>query len=142
MPTITIDTPARPPSQRRAIAVRLTRWFATRDVRPAHVVVRFVDTAEGSVFSGGTPVDALPQGASPYRHASVVCCVGTDRDETFRAELAGEISEALGTTEETPFLYIEFRPTSSSHVHTVHRGRMTRADDPGPASTHREEKDR
>lgn len=135
MPTITIDTPTLPPPGRRAIAVRLTRWLSRRGVEPAHVVVRFVDTPGGSVFSGGMPLDALPRGGSPLHHASVVCCVGADRDEEFRAALAGEIAAALGSTEDTPFLYIEFRPTRPGHVHLVRHGRLVRADEPALPST-------
>jgi len=129
MPTITIDTPALRPAERRAVAVRLTRWLVRRGVQAAHVVVRFVDTPEGSVFSGGMPLEALPAGTSPIRHASVICCVGPDRDEEFQAALAAEIGEALGANEDTPFLYVEFRPTRPSHVYLLRQGRWCRADE-------------
>ncbi|MEV1006089.1 hypothetical protein [Streptomyces sp. NPDC049881] len=128
MPTITIDTPALPVPRRRAVAVRLTRWLAGHGVAPAHVVVRFVDTPQHSAFSGGMSLDALPHGDSPVRHASVVCCVGPDRDETFREGLAREVSEALGATGQTPFLYVEFRPTAPSHVYVARGGPLQRAD--------------
>ncbi|RBM19448.1 hypothetical protein [Streptomyces sp. PT12] len=128
MPTITIDTPELPVPRRRAVAVRLTRWLSRHGVTPAHVVVRFVDTPPNSAFSGGMPLDALPQGDSQVRHASVVCCVGPERDERFREALADEVAQALGTTEQTPFLYVEFRPTPPAQVYLARAGRLTRAD--------------
>lgn len=133
MPTITIDMPAIRPAERRAISVRLARWLSGHGVRPAHVVVRFADAAAGSLFSGGMPVDALPHGGRGLRYASVTCCVAPDRDEDFQAELAGEIAAALGLTEDTSFLYIEFRPTPPSRVYVARGGRLSRGDEPAPA---------
>jgi hypothetical protein len=130
MPTITIDTPAPRPSRRRAIAVRLTRWLADRGVDPAHVVVRFVDTGADTVFTGAIPVDALPYGEDGLPFASVSCCVAPERDERFRTGLADAIAAALGATEDTPFLYIEFRPTAPSFVYYARRGHLVRADQP------------
>jgi len=101
MPTIIIDTPGLRSAGRRAVAVRLTRWLTGQGVEPAHVVVRFTDTPDGSVFTGGMPVEALPAGAGPVRHASVTCCVGPDRDEQFQAGLATTIAAALGATGDT-----------------------------------------
>jgi hypothetical protein len=132
MPTITIDTPTPRPARRRAIAVRLTRWLADRGVDPAHVVVRFVDTGGDTVFTGAMPVDALPHGEDALPFASVSCCVGPDRDERFRDELADEIASALRVTEDTPFVYIEFRPTAPSLVYFARHGRLVRADQPDP----------
>ncbi|OLF07360.1 hypothetical protein BLA60_27710 [Actinophytocola xinjiangensis] len=131
MPTITIDTPAPRPARRRAIAVRLTRWFADRGVDPAHVVIRFVDTGADTVFTGAVPVDALVRDADALPFASVTCCVGPDRDEWFRADLADEIAAALRVTEQTPFVHLEFRPTAPSLVYFARRGRLVRADQPG-----------
>jgi len=130
VPTITIDTPAPRPARRRAIAVRLTRWFADRGVDPAHVVVRFVDTGGDTVFTGATPVDTLPHGEDALLFASVSCCLDPERDERFRAELADEIAAALRVTEDTPFAYIEFRPTEPDLVFFARRGHLIRADEP------------
>lgn len=129
MPTITIDTPALRPAKRRAISVRLTRWLSGHGVTPAHVVVRFIETPDSTVFSGGMPVDALPHGEKGLRHASVTCCVAPERDVEFRAALAEEIAAALDMTPDTPFLYIEFRPTPPGHVYVAHQGRLRRADE-------------
>lgn len=131
MPTIQINGPALPVSRRRSIAVRLTRWFADRGVRPGHVVVRFTEDPPGSVFSGGVPLEALtPKQAEPdgLHHAAVTCCVGPERDEPFREQLAAELANALGMTEQTPYLYIEFRPTSPRQVYLADGGRLRRAD--------------
>jgi phenylpyruvate tautomerase PptA (4-oxalocrotonate tautomerase family) len=130
MPTITIDTPIPRPARRRAIAVRLTRWLVDRGVDPAHVVVRFVDTGADTVFTGAMPVDALPHSEDGLPFASVSCCVGPERDERFRAGLADEIAAALRAAEDTPFLYIEFRPTAPSLVYHARRGHLVRADQP------------
>jgi phenylpyruvate tautomerase PptA (4-oxalocrotonate tautomerase family) len=129
MPTIVIDTPATNAAARRSVAVRLTRWFARRDVTPAHVVVRFTEVAPGTVFSGGFPLNALPAVDGPFRHATVTCCIGPDRDDDFRADLAAEIAAALGPVS---FLYIEFRPTQPSHVYVKRADRLTRADRTSP----------
>ena len=128
MPTITISTPALPPVRRRAIAVRLTRWLSNTGVDPAHAIVRFVDTAGDTIFSGAMPLDAMSRGESPVRFASVVCCVAPDRDEQFRAGLAEEIAAALEATEDSSFFYIEFRPTHPSLAYYVRGGRLVRAD--------------
>jgi hypothetical protein len=143
MPTIEISSPALPVPARRAVALRITRWLADRGIPPAHVVVRFTDLAANTLFSGGLPVDVLA-GRSPaagsadspraaagpktVRHASVTCCIGPDRDEAFRADLATEIAGALGLSERTAFLYIEFRPTSPAQVFLADRGELHRAD--------------
>jgi hypothetical protein len=76
------------------------------------------------VFSGGLPVEAL--GGS--LRATVTCCVGPDRDEAFRSDLAGEIAAALGMTRDTAFLHIEFRPTPPGNVYVARNGRLSRAD--------------
>ncbi|MFD4669606.1 hypothetical protein ACFWNN_07710 [Lentzea sp. NPDC058450] len=132
MPTIQINTSALPVPKRRAVAVRLTRWLSARGVRPAHVVVRFAEDPPGTVFTGGMPVEALPHDPGALRHASVVCCVSPERDAHFRLELADEIAQALGMTERTPFLHIDFRTTAPSDVYLAIGGRMTRADEVAP----------
>lgn len=134
MPTITIDSPALAPARRRAIAVRLTRWMKTRGIHPSHVVVHFRETPENSIFSGGMPLEALPRGENSPPHASVTCCVGPDRDEEFCGQLAEEIGDALGVSEGSPFLYIEFRPTSPSRVYVARDSRLHRADRPLPTA--------
>jgi phenylpyruvate tautomerase PptA (4-oxalocrotonate tautomerase family) len=129
MPTITIDATAMTATLRRAVAVRLTRWFTRHHIDPAHVIVRFTETPAGSVFSGGFPVDALPATGGPIHQASVSCCLGPDRDDEFRDALAHEIHDALGPV---AFLAIEFRPTPPRYVHVLRAGRLTRADRPKP----------
>jgi hypothetical protein len=132
MPTITISTPELRPARRRAIAVRLTRWLSRSGVDPAHAIVRFIDTLGDCVFSGAMPLEAMSHGDSPVHFASVVCCIGPDRDEHFRSRLAQEIAAALGATEDTPFLYIEFRPTHPSLAYFARGGRLVRADETTP----------
>ncbi|MEU0190713.1 hypothetical protein ABZ250_12735 [Streptomyces afghaniensis] len=130
MPTITIRTPELPVPRRRAVALRLTRWLTAQGVQAGHVVVRFEPTEDGTVFSGGMPVEALPHetdGTGP-RHASVTVCVGPDRDDAFRDGLARCITEALGADARTPFCYLEFRPTSPSDVYLGAGEQMRRAD--------------
>ncbi|MBR8640370.1 hypothetical protein KEF29_16430 [Streptomyces tuirus] len=141
MPTITIRTPELPVPRRRAVALRVTRWLTAQGVQAGHVVVRFEPTEDGTVFSGGMPVEALPDetdGTGP-RHASVTCCVGPDRDDLFRDGLARCITEALGADARTPFCYLEFRPTSPSDVYLGAGERLSRADGtavgPAPATT-------
>ncbi|GHJ42341.1 hypothetical protein [Streptomyces sp. TS71-3] len=130
MPTIDITTPEMSVPQRRAVALRLTRWLKNRGIAAHHVVVRFSAAEAGTLFSGGMPVDALPHDGAGLHHASVTACVGPDRDEEFRAALAEEITSALGAGEATAFLYIEFRPTDPALVHLADRGRLRRADAP------------
>ncbi|WDV50130.1 hypothetical protein PV963_06995 [Streptomyces coeruleorubidus] len=140
MPTITIRTPELPVPRRRAVALRLTRWLTAQGVQAGHVVVRFEPTEDGTVFSGGMPVEALPYetDGSGLRHASVTVCVGPDRDDTFRDGLARCITEALGADARTPFCYLEFRPTSPSDVYLGAGERLRRADgtavEPAPAA--------
>ncbi|MEJ7705050.1 MAG: hypothetical protein WKF47_15985 [Geodermatophilaceae bacterium] len=107
--------------------MRLTRWLVARGVRAAHVIVRFTEDPPNTVFSGAMPVEALP-GETGLHHASVTCCVGPDRGEEFHAALGEEIALALGMTEQTPFLYIEFRPVLPSDVYLAATGRLARAD--------------
>ncbi len=128
MPTITISTPPLPKPRRRAVALHITRWLTGHGIEPSHVVVRFETPEDGSVFSGGMPVEALPHDGTGPRHASVTCCVGPDRDETFREELAACIAESLGAGQHTPFLYLEFRPTDPALVHLGGPGGLRRAD--------------
>jgi hypothetical protein len=133
MPTITISTPALRPARRRAIALRLTRWLSNSGTDPAHAIVRFVDTPGDTIFSGAMPLDAMSRGEGPVHFASVLCSVGPDRDEHFRAGLAAEIAAALEATEDTPFLYIEFRPTHPSLAYFARGGRLVRADTSTPS---------
>jgi hypothetical protein len=74
------------------------------------------------------PVEALGAETAGLRHASVVCQVGPNRDERFRAELAAEVAAALGADAGTGFLTIEFRPTRPGHVHVWRDGALHRAD--------------
>ncbi|KFU78734.1 hypothetical protein SAMN04489729_0193 [Amycolatopsis lurida] len=128
MPTITIRTTALSTVERRAIAVRLTRWFAEHDSDRRHVVVRFERTEEGTVFVGGLPIEALPHEDEGLHHASVVCCVSVGRDEAFYEELAAVLADSLGMTTGTPFFYLEFRPTPKESVYFGAEGRLRRAD--------------
>ncbi|MGV9296007.1 MULTISPECIES: hypothetical protein [Amycolatopsis] len=131
MPTVTIRTAELPTAERRAIAVRLTRWFSDHDSDRRHVVVRFEKTEEGTVFVGGMPIEALPHDSEGLHHASVVCCVSVGRDHVFYEELAAVLADALGMTAGTPFLYLEFRPTPKESVYFGVQGRLRRADATG-----------
>jgi hypothetical protein len=130
MPTIDILAPGLPVPARRAVAVRLTRHLTARQVPAGHVVVHFTAAEPNTLFSGGMPVEALPAAGEGLHHARVTVCVGPDRDEAFRAELAEEIAAALGMTEHTPFLHIEFRPTDPALVHLADQGRLRLATTP------------
>jgi hypothetical protein len=121
--------------RRRAVAVRLTRWLRARGVPAGNVVVHFADHVPSTVFSGAMPIEALGTDTADLRHASVVCQVGPDRDEDFRAELADELAEALGAGEGTGFLYVEFRPTAPDHVHVWRGNGLRRADLPPEPTT-------
>ncbi|MFD4401541.1 hypothetical protein ACFWPH_02130 [Nocardia sp. NPDC058499] len=92
------------------------------------MVVRFEPATKGTVFVGGLPIEALPNNEAGLQHASVTCCIAPDRDDEYRAELAAEISDALGTSDSSAFLYIEFRPTPLDHVHFSVGGHLQRAD--------------
>lgn len=126
MPTITITCPTLPPSRRRAVAVRLTRWLVDRGASPAHVVVRFEEWPAASVMVGGMPAEALPPvgggaaraaGEDTVPYASVRCQVAPDRDEEFRDGLADRVAEALGVGDGTAFFYLEFVATDPACVH-------------------------
>lgn len=130
MPTFHITAGALPVPRRRAVAVRLTRWLRDRGIPAGNVVVQFTDHTPNSVFSGGMPIEVLGADTNGLRHASVVCQLGLERDAGFRAELADEIADALGAREGTGFLYVEFRPTRSDHVHVWRGNGLRRADTP------------
>jgi hypothetical protein len=130
MPTLQISGASLPVHRRRAVAVRLTRWLRARGMTAENVVVHFADHERNAIFSGGMPVEALGDPAAALPHASVVCCIGPDRDPTFRAALAAEIAAALGAGPGTGFLYLEFRPTRPDHVHVWRDGVLRRADLP------------
>lgn len=130
MPTITITCDPLSVPRRRAVALDLTRWLRDRGVEPAHVVVHFADHQPGTVFTGGMPVEAVAKDADGLHFASVVACVGTDRDEEFRAAFAERVAAALGVVHPSAFLYLEFRPTSREHVHIWRSGVLRRADEP------------
>ncbi|MEU9100004.1 hypothetical protein [Streptomyces sp. NPDC048361] len=130
MPTIEILTSDLTVPARRAVAIRLTRHLTARGVPAGHVVVHFTTAEPNSLFTGGMPADALPSAGDGLHHARVTVCVGPDRDETFRSDLAQEIAAALGMTERTPFLYIEFRPTDPALVHLVDGGHLRLATSP------------
>ncbi|MEU1037953.1 hypothetical protein ACFYP4_11115 [Streptomyces sp. NPDC005551] len=130
MPTIDILAPELTVPARRAVAIRLTRHLTARGVPAGHVVVHFTTAEPHSLFSGGMSADALPAVEDGLHHARVTVCVGPDRDATFRSDLAEEIAAALGMTERTPFLYIEFRPTDPSLVHLADGGRLRLAATP------------
>lgn len=128
MPTLHITSCTLTASRRRAVAVRLTRWLRDRGVLPSNVVLTFADHPPNTVFSGAMPVEALGSETAGLRHASVVCQVGPDRDERFRAELSAEVADALGADAGTGFLTIEFRSTRPDHVHVWRAGALHRAD--------------
>ena len=118
MPTIAISTAPLPASRRRAITLRLTRWLTDRGVAPHRVVVRF-EPPPAEVYAGGWPLPAA---------TSVTCC-GPDRDEVFRAALAGHVAATLGGDD---VLYLEFRTTLPADVYVRAGGPLTRADRPAP----------
>ncbi|WP_436501662.1 hypothetical protein [Actinokineospora sp. HUAS TT18] len=128
MPTITIATAALSASRRRAIALKITRWLTDRGVAAGHVVVRFEEADGGMIFTGGWPVDALPVTPGELHHASVTVCVGPQRDEDFRADLAAHIADTLGRTDNTAFFYLEFRTTPPSEVYVAAAGPLRRTD--------------
>ncbi|MFF5445543.1 hypothetical protein [Streptomyces sp. NPDC012888] len=135
MPTITIASAGLSAPRRRAVALGITRWLTARGVRAAHVVVRFEPADEDRVFTGGWPVSALPrpEGAGDLHHAWVVCRISHDRDEEFRAALAGHIAEVLGVTARTPFFHLEFLPVSPADVYVAAGGPLHRSDRPAGA---------
>jgi hypothetical protein len=145
MPTITIIGPDLPARRRRAIAVRLTRWFTDRGVAAAHVITRFQTCPPGTFLSGGLPVEALRarppaaegDGTSPHStssdgtspglpFAAVTCQVAPDRDAEFKDALAAEIHAALGADDRTAFFYLEFRVTSPADVYVAAAGEPRR----------------
>ncbi|QUQ68838.1 hypothetical protein [Kutzneria sp. CA-103260] len=128
MPTVEIVTAALPANRKRAIAVRLTRWLVNRGVTASHVVVSFTDESRNSLFSGGMPIDAITPRPPAPAHARVVCCIGANRDDRFRDELADELVAALATADRDGFVYVEFRPIESPLVYLAHGGRLSRAD--------------
>lgn len=128
MPTLNITSPALPARERRAIAIRFARWFADRGVSPSHVVVTFTEQAPASTFAGGFPAEGMAGRDAGLSHAGVVCCLGPDRDDAFRAELAHEMCQALGADDGTGLVHIEFRTTDPGSVHLWRTGRLERAD--------------
>lgn len=129
MPTITIRTHGLSQPQRRAVAVRLTRWLSDQGVPGhQHVVVRFEPTEPGSVFVGGMPAEALDRSVAGAAHASVTCQISGQRGEEFQARLAAEIAAALPGAGQMPFLYLEFRPTGPADVWVGQHGTLWRAD--------------
>ena len=126
MPTITIRTTVLSMRERRASALRITRWLANTGVDPSHVTVIFEELPTGATFSGGIPVEALsPGGENPA--ATVTCRVSHSRDDGFRHGLAAEIVRALPGGDQMPFIYIEFQPVSASDVWVATSGRVTLA---------------
>lgn len=133
MPTIMIRTSPLPMRQRRAAALRITRWLANAGVNPSHVTVSFEEMLAGATFSGGMPVEALSPGhGNPA--ATVTCRISRDRDDGFRQGLASEIVRALPGGDQMPLIYIEFQPTSASDVWVATGGKLAPADQL-PAST-------
>ncbi|MQY20214.1 hypothetical protein [Nocardia macrotermitis] len=129
MPTIDISTTsALPPARRKAVSVRLARWFADRGVAPAHVIVSFHELGSKSVFSGGMPLDMLASDEYPVGYILVTCRLGPGRDDHFRASLAEFLRTALSAVDGVPFIYIEFRITLPQHVFLAREGVMARAD--------------
>lgn len=128
MPTICIATSALSPARRRVIALRITRWLTERAVAAHHVVVRFEVADDSLVLTGGWPVNTLPTTPGELHHASVTVCIGPQRDEVFRADLAAHIAATLGLTERTAFFYLEFRTTPLSEVYVAAAGPLRRSD--------------
>lgn len=133
MPNIEIVTAALPATQRRAIAVRLTRWLVDRGVAASHVLVSFTDEPRHSLFSGGMPIDAVTPAPLVPSHARVVCGIDANRDARFRDELADELVAALRTVDRHEFVSLEFRPVESALVYVAWRGELSRADQLGTA---------
>lgn len=128
MPTILIESPPLRPRDRRAIALRLTRWLTDRGVEPHRAIVKFTDAAPGSVLSGGLPLGSPDADGVASGFAWVTCCIGPDRDADFREALAEQIRDALDPAGESALCYIEFRPTRPDLVYTARHGRLQRAD--------------
>jgi hypothetical protein len=137
MPTITIQTAPLPARSRRLVALRLTRWLAAEGIAADHCVIRFDELREHTVFVGGLPVEALDRDSAHPAHAAVTCRISPERDGAFRARLATEITEALPSGRELPFLYLEFRPTTAADVWISRHGDVRRSDSPATASVGR-----
>lgn len=130
MPTIEIFTTPMPLSHKRAVAVRLTRWFREHGVHAAHVMLRFADEPVNTLFTGGLPIEAMSHGETGVRHARVFCGIDPKRDSPFRDRLAAEIRMALEEFGRMDFLYIEFRATDPSRVYVGGTNGLRRADEP------------
>lgn len=130
MPTITIRTGQLTAVQRRAIAVRLTRWLAEAGSKAAHVTVCFEESPAGTVFSGGMPVEALAAGQDAPAVATVLCRISPDRDEQFRHNLAQELVRLLPGGEQMPLIYVEFQRAAPADVWIANHGRLWCADQP------------
>jgi phenylpyruvate tautomerase PptA (4-oxalocrotonate tautomerase family) len=124
MPTITIRTGQIPVVERRAIAVKLTRWLVETGVPASHVVVCFEEIPNGTVFSGGMPVESIGADNSRISSAAIFCRIAPDRDEHFRHSLAQKIVELLPAGHEMPLIYIEFQATPPSDVWIGSQGRL------------------
>ncbi|MEU1941244.1 hypothetical protein ACFW95_34585 [Streptomyces sp. NPDC059474] len=131
MPTVDVTSTPLTPSARLKAALRLTRWLAVHGSNPAHVVVSFRTAEPMAYFAGGMPLTTYPDGNSEEkqaRWASVVCHIHPDRDHAYRAELAGEVREALGLAPETAHLMVRFEPTQPDRVIHLESGSMTSGD--------------
>ena len=130
MPTITIRTGQLTAVQRRAIAVRLTRWLAEAGSKAAHVTVCFEESPAGTVFSGGMPAEALAAGQGALPVATVLCRISPDRDQQFRHDLARELVRLLPGGEQMPLVYVEFLRAAPADVWIANHGQLWCADQP------------
>jgi len=125
MPTIDITTAPLPESRRRAVALSVTCWMRDRGIDQSHVTVRFAPWPDGTVYSGGMPVDALIARHDPTdgpAAVSISCALDPARDEVFRQELAEQLVSALGLGSSTPFFYLELRGVSPCDAYLLHDG--------------------
>lgn len=132
MPTLDIASPELTLQHRRRAALRLTRWFASRQATAAHVVIRFHAVPPDSVFAAGIALsspnrrsDDADERSVPF--AMVSCCIAVERDADFRKNLALELQQAL-EIRDSAFLYVRFEPVDRQNVFYSIAGHLVSAD--------------
>lgn len=130
MPTVEVTSNPLTASTRLKAALRLTRWLAAHGSHASHVVVAFRAAEPMTYFAGGMPLDMYGDGGSGREDkraqwASIVCHIHPERDHAYMTELAQEVKEALGLTEDSGHCLVRFEPTRPDLVFYLESESMT-----------------
>jgi hypothetical protein len=114
MPIILITTTVEDPNERSRVAQAITKQFVATGMAVAHVTTFFTPCTTDQLYVGAEPLSAV---ASHAGFALVQVGMSASRPESFRASLAGAITEAFSGSVARTRVSIDFVAREANDVY-------------------------